>query len=195
MKKLLLAVFICLTGFAAMAEMPINFGIHGGVSSNRIKFEDLSSVRGSQANTGYMFGAFMRLNFGKLYLEPALNYSHKKSTAEGKRAAVGESRNNIELKRNTFDIPVMVGFQVLDLSIVKIRAFLGPQISVGKMQNLKQLGSEVRADKANWSGKVGLGLDVWKLTFDADYEKGFGKLSHELKAPRSYNFTLGFKII
>lgn len=195
MKKLLLAAFICLSGFAAMAELPINFGIHGGVSSNRIKFEDLSSVRGSQANTGYMVGAFMRLNFGKLYLEPALNYSHKKATAEGKRSSVGETRTNVDLKRNTFDIPVMVGFQLIDLSIAKIRAFLGPQISVGKMKNLKQLGNEVSADKANWSGKVGLGVDIWKLTFDVDYQKGFGKLSHELKSPRSYNFTLGLKII
>lgn len=195
MKKLLLLVFVCLCGYGAMAEMPINIGIHGGMSSNRIKFRDLTSVRGSEANTGYMIGAFARVNFGKIYLEPSLNYSHKTSTAQGKRSNVGENRSNIDLERNTFDIPVMLGWQMIDLSIVKIRAFLGPQVSVGKMKNLKKLGNEVDADKANWSGKVGLGVDVWKLTFDVDYEKGFKKLSHELKAPRSFNFTLGLKII
>jgi len=193
MKKLAVLLLACFLGFGAMAEMPINLGIHGGISSNRIKFEDLRSVRGSESNTGFMVGAFMRVNFGKLYLEPALNYSHKKSTAEGFKT-VNTPRENFDLEMNTFDIPVMLGLQVLDLSIVKIRAFVGPELSVGKIKNLKRLG-DVSADKANWRGKAGIGLDIWKLTFDVDYEKGFQKLSHELKAPRSFNFTLGLKII
>lgn len=194
MKKLTILLFVCLLGNAAMAELPVNFGIHGGISSNRINFKDLRNVRGSEANTGYMLGAFMRANFGKLYLEPALNYSHKKSTAQGKKSDASSSRENFNLEMNTFDIPVMVGVKVLDFSAVKIRAFVGPELSVGKIKNLKKLG-DVSADKANWRGKAGIGLDIWKLTFDMDYEKGFKKLSHELKAPRSFNFTLGFKII
>lgn len=194
MKKLLVLLFVCLCGYGAMAEMPINLGIHGGISSNRIKFKDLRSVHGSEANTGFMVGAFMRVNFGKLYLQPALNYSHKKSTAEGIKTSAGSKRDNFDLEMNTFDIPVLLGLQVLDLSVVKIRAFLGPQLSIGKIKNLKRLG-DVSADKANWRGKAGIGLDIWKFTFDVDYEKGFQKLSHELKAPRSFNFTLGLKII
>lgn len=193
MKKLAILLFACLWGFGAIATKPINLGIHGGVSSNRINFHDLRSVHGSQANTGYMIGAFMRANLGKIYLEPALNYAHKKSTAEGYRK-VETPKENFNLEMNTFDIPVMVGFHILDISAVKIRLFLGPQLSVGKIKNLKRLG-EISADKANLRGKAGIGLDIWKLTFDADYEKGLQKLSHELKSPRSFNFTLGFKII
>ena len=136
----------------------------------------------------------MRVNLGKLYLEPALNYSHKKSVLETQTLAVGEDPSNLDLKLNTFDIPVMLGFQVLDLSIVKLRAFLGPVLSVGKVKNLKKLG-DISTDKTNWHGKVGVGVDVWKLTFDIDYEKAFKNLGHELKAPRSFNFTLGLKII
>ena len=141
-----------------------------------------------------MVGAFMRVNLGKLYLEPALNYSHKKSVLETQTLAVGEDPSNLDLKLNTFDIPVMLGFQVLDLSIVKLRAFLGPVLSVGKVKNLKKLG-DISTDKTNWHGKVGVGVDIWKLTFDIDYEKAFKNLGHELKAPRSFNFTLGLKII
>ena len=136
----------------------------------------------------------MRVNLGKLYLEPALNYSHKKSVLETQTLAVGEDPSNLDLKLNTFDIPVMLGFQVLDLSIVKLRAFLGPVLSVGKVKNLKKLG-DISTDKTNWHGKVGVGVDIWKLTFDIDYEKAFKNLGHELKAPRSFNFTLGLKII
>lgn len=188
MKKLAILLLACLSGFGAIATKPVNLGIHGGISSNRLKFHDLVNIRGSEANTGYMLGAFMRANIGKIYLEPALNYAHKKSTAEN------SADEHFNLEMNTFDIPVMVGYHIVDLSAVKIRAFLGPQFSVGKIKNLKKLG-DVSADKTNWRGKAGIGLDIWKLTFDIDYEKGFQKLSHELKSPRSFNFTLGFKII
>lgn len=129
MKKLFLVLFVCLCGLATKAEMPINIGIHGGVSNNRIKFEDLRSVRGSESNIGYMVGAFMRINFGKLYLEPSLNYSHKTSTAKGIVTNAGSSRENFDLKMNTFDIPVMVGFKLLDLSVVKLRACRSPNIN------------------------------------------------------------------
>ena len=194
MKKLFLTVCVCVCGLAAMAQSPINIGIHGGTSSNRINFKDLKSAISSRSGQGYMLGAFVRVNLGALYLEPSLNFSHKKSIAEGIQPNAGEERPTITLKNNTFNIPVMVGLQLLDLSIAKLRVFVGPQYSVGKLKNLKELGN-IDQNKSNWSGKVGVGLDIWKLTFDIDYEKGFNKIAHELKAPRSFNFTLGLKII
>lgn len=194
MKKLLLATLVCFWGIGVMAQLPVNLGIHGGISSNRIKVRDLPTVIGTQANTGFMLGGFMRLNLGKLYLEPSLNYSHKKSIVEQDQLFLGEDENKVDLKLNTFDIPLMVGFQVLDLSILRLRAFLGPVLSVGKIKNLKHLG-DVSTDKTNWHGKIGVGADIWKLTFDIDYEKAFKDLGHKIKAPRSFNFTLGLKII
>ncbi len=196
MKKLALLLLVCFFGYSAMADMPINIGIHGGISSNRINFRDLQSIHGSRAAQGYMLGGFMRINLGGLYLEPALNFAHKKSIAEGNRTSVSdETRPTYTIKNNTFQIPVMLGFQLVDLSVAKIRLFLGPQFSAGNLKNLKKLGDEIDPNKSYWSGKVGVGVDVWKLTFDIDYEKGFQKMAHELKAPRSYNFTLGLKII
>lgn len=194
MKKLLLATLVCFLGIGAMAQLPINLGIHGSISSNRIKVKDLPTVIGTQANTGYMLGGFIRLNLGKLYLEPSLNYSHKKSIIEQDQLSLGGDENKVDLKLNTFDIPLMVGVQVLDLSILRLRAFLGPVLSVGKISNLKHLG-DVSADKTNWHGKIGVGADLWKLTFDIDYEKAFKDMGHKIKAPRSFNFTVGLKII
>lgn len=195
MKKLTLLLLACIIGYAVKAEMPINIGIHGGVSSNRINFRDLTSVHGSRADQGYMLGAFMRINFGSLYLEPAVNFIQKKSIAEGKTTPQNPDRPSYTIKNNALGIPIMLGVQLIDLSVAKIRLFLGPQYSIGKLKNLKNLGNEIDPNNSNWSGKVGVGIDVWKLTFDIDYEKGLHKMAHELKAPRSYNFTLGLKII
>ncbi len=195
MKKLVSLLLVCLCSYAAMADMPINIGIHGGVSSNRINFRDLTSVHGSRADQGYMLGAFMRINLGAFYLEPALNFAQKKSIAEGNRTQENPERPTYTIKNNACEIPLMLGVQLMDLSVAKIRLFAGPQYAVGKLKNLKKLGNEIDPNKSNWSGKVGLGMDIWKLTFDVDFEKGFHKMAHELKAPRSFNFTLGLKLI
>ena len=58
MKKIFTLLCICCLGFGAMAQLPINLGVHGGISSNRIKFKDIPQAIGTQANTGYMVGAF-----------------------------------------------------------------------------------------------------------------------------------------
>lgn len=188
MKKLILLSIVCLTGLHAMAELPVHFGIHGGVSSNRIKFAKSLSELKTQADKGFMVGAFLRLNLKSLYLEPSFNYSRQKSIA-----GVDDQHLDIKLENNTFEIPIMFGVKILDLSVFKLRAFLGPQVSFGKLKNIKHL--DLSPDKTNWSGRVGLGIDLWKFTFDVDYEKGFHKMAPEIKAPRAYNFTLGFKII
>ena len=41
MKKIFTLLCICCLGFGAMAQLPINLGVHGGISSNRIKFKDI----------------------------------------------------------------------------------------------------------------------------------------------------------
>lgn len=108
----------------------------------------------------------------------------------GTTTATQQVDRNIKL--NSFDIPVMLGFEVLDISVLKLRTYLGPVVSFPKLKNVKQLSD---SEKTNWHGKLGVGIDIWKLTFDIDYEKAFKNLGHNLKAPRSFNFTLGFKII
>ena len=194
MKKFLIFFFLYLSSYALVAQSPLNIGIHGGISSTRIKVKDLPYQLKTGSHTGYMIGAFARINLGPLYLEPALNYSHK----EGE---VKSSTTKSTLKYNAFDIPVMIGLHVLDLSALKLRAYLGPVASfTGKLKwDKDDFGNWIDNDKVMWNGKVGVGIDFWKLTFDIDYEKGLKKFQDKndvkIKAPRSFNFTLGFKII
>ena len=97
---------------------------------------------------------------------------------------------------NTVDVPIMVGWKFINLAVAKVRFYLGPQFSIGSIKNLKRLTQEsIDEDKVTVRGKVGLGVDVGNLTFDLDVEKGVKEMSNELKAPRSFNLTIGFKFI
>lgn len=194
MKKLLLLWALCTGYWICAAQSPLNIGIHGGLSNTKIKVKDVRTALKTGAHTGYMIGAFARVNLGPLYVEPSLNFSHRESEIKGDGV-------HTSLKYNSFDIPLMLGLHILELSAVKLRAYLGPVASfTGKLKwNEGEFGSRLKNDKTMWNGKIGIGVDVWKLTFDIDYEKGLKKFQKneelKIKAPRSFNFTLGLKII
>lgn len=191
MKRIIVLLVACFCGFTAMAEFPINIGVHGGVSSNRIKVKDIPYNIKTRAHSGFMLGAFCRINLGTLYIEPSLNFNQKKSVIEAENL---DSESTMKI--NSFDIPLMLGVKILDFSVLKLRGYLGPVASFpGKIKNLPSGFSDFNSKNTMWNGKIGVGVDVWKLTFDIDYEKSFQNLGHDFKAPRSYNFTLGFKII
>ena len=192
MKKVVTLLVVCFCAVsAAMAVSPINIGVHGGISSNRIKLKDIPYNIKTRAHSGFMVGAFCRVNLGLLYIEPSLNFSQKKSVIEAENL-----NSESTMKVNSFDIPLMLGVKILDISILKLRGYLGPVVSFpGKIKDLPHGLSDLNSKNAIWNGKIGVGVDVWKLTFDVDYEKSFQSLGHDLKAPRSYNFTLGFKFI
>lgn len=174
-----LALF-CLIGATTMAQsLPINIGVHGGWNDAKIKTKEFKV----DSHGGYMFGAFVRINFGSIYLEPALNFAHKESR--------GKDVEWAKLKYNSIDIPVMVGYNILELSIFKLRGFAGPVASF----LTKDVNKNLDTDNVMWNGKVGAGVDVWKVTFDIDYEFGLKKFGDGVKAPKSWNLTLGFKII
>lgn len=191
MKKLVLLSLLCLFSIATMAQSsPINIGIHAGWNDTKI---NLSGYKMS-ARSGYMFGVFARLNLSKLYLEPAVNYSYKES-----KANTGTIING-KLKYSSIDIPVMVGLHILKLPAFNLRGFLGPVVSF-LTKDVNLTGKDVNfdpkfdTDKTMFNGKIGIGADMWKLTFDMDYEFGLKKFGDRVKTPNSFNITIGFKII
>lgn len=179
MKKLVFLALFSLIGVTAMAQsFPISLGIHAGWNDTKIKSKEFKV----ESHGGYMIGAFARINLGSFYLEPALNFSHKESKVD-----VGSIGN---FKYSSIDIPIMLGYKIVDLSLFKFRGFVGPVASFAT----KKLNDIVDTDKTMWNGKLGLGVDLWKVTFDVDYEFGLKKFGDGVKAPKSWNLTLGFKI-
>ncbi len=201
MKKIILLSAVCLCCFSVFGQLPINFGIHGGVSNTKLKVDRSSSgpidYLKSSAKTGFMVGLFGRINLGPIYVEPSLNYSHRESETKIDNGNIqGNGTGYGRVKYDSFDIPVMLGIPFVDLSVVKLRLFAGPVASFTGKLKIKDLGAfKADNDKVMWNGKVGLGVDVWKITFDMDYEKSFKKFQNDVKGPSAFNFTLGFKII
>lgn len=185
MKKNVLLIVFCLSALGSMAQSPIDFGFHGGWNNTKI---DLKEFKVSSHN-GYMFGAFLRINIADFYLEPALNFSHRESMVE-------KTDTEIKVKYSAVDIPVMVGYSLINTAVFRLRGFAGPVASIltDKLK-IKELYDNLKSDKTMWSGRVGAGIDLWKITFDAGYEFGLKKFSNEVKAPATLNLKVGFKLL
>ncbi|MRT92985.1 porin family protein [Ancylomarina sp. 16SWW S1-10-2] len=195
MKKLLLVAAISLFSSALFAQLasPISIGIHGGLVSTKAD-TDISGIK-DKADNGMMLGAFARINLNKWYIQPELNYVSRKSTLE----YMGGSA---DIKTKSIDIPVLLGYKIIKLPVIKVRAFAGPVASFSIDDNFKDFVTDgvndfsPKVKDAVWNAKVGAGIDVWKLTFDVDYEFGLTDVSSEfLKKNKMFNVTLGFRLL
>lgn len=213
MRKIVLVALLFVFSGTAFAQLssPITLGLHAGLVSTKLDAEATSQMPSvddikERSENGMMMGAFLRVNFNKWYLQPELNYVKRK----GKLNVGIEALNNIlptDITLHSLDIPVLLGYKIIKLPIFKLRAFAGPVASFKLDQslnfgNITDETSNVVNDiksadfkSAVWNGKVGVGVDVWKLTLDLDYEFGLTDVSSEfLKKNKMVNVTLGFKL-
>jgi len=196
MKKLLLVAAICLFSSALFAQLasPISLGVHGGIVSTKLdtKIPNVSDLK-DKSDNGMMLGAFARINIKKWYIQPELNFVSRKS-----EIVIGGVSGDFKTK--SMDIPMLLGYKIVKLPLFKLRAFAGPvasfNIDDSFSSTLKQQFKDEDLEGAVWNGKVGAGIDVWKLTLDVDYEFGLTDVSSEfLKKNKMVNVTLGFRFL
>ncbi|MCT4601069.1 MAG: PorT family protein [Marinifilaceae bacterium] len=209
MKKIFLSLFICVIAFTASAQLasPISLGVHAGWASTKINVSDLSlggiksSVKES-ASGGYMMGVFARINLGKLYIQPALDYSVKKGKIEIPTSQIaGAKMIASDLEYSSIDIPILLGYKIIKLPFMNIHVYAGPVASFSTKKlsltdaKFKTLDDAIDPDRAIWNIKLGAGVEIWKLNIDFDYEKGLKNFSKDFKAPEIFNITIGLRII
>jgi len=188
MKKFVLLAFFILCGIFAYGQ--IDFGFKLGYNSS-VGLNDLNSITKGKytldsakidAKNNFMVGAFSRINFGKIYLQPELlyvggkkNYSETVIVSEGNTASYDK-----KVTMSMIDIPVLLGYKLLDLKLANVRVFIGPKFrfnagSKFKVENFNSTGEISKDDitkeikKSQVGLESGLGVDILKLTIDARF--------------------------
>ena len=122
-RNLLITAFILVCFFSYSQEFAI--GIKGGLNNNTIG--NLNSRGGSfqtghpdeiftpNNKMGYLFGAFLNIEFGKLFIRPEVNYVELKNSYDFPNLESNWSTNKI-------DVPVLVGYKIFD----PVSIYLGP---------------------------------------------------------------------
>ena len=212
MKKTFLLTAALLTmGSAAFAGggFDITFGPKVGYQTARLSYEK-ASIKSGFSNH-FTSGIFVRANFGRLYVQPEVLWFKTSDVFDVN--VVGTGSNNylniptgadvsLTLNQMCLQVPVLVGYDILDLRLITLRGHIGPTANfVLSSKTLvdysvsatngdgAQITQEGEADTneglnpktISWGMQVGLGVDLLKrITLDINYNFGMSKLFGKL---------------
>ncbi len=185
MKRLIFAAVLLLS--FTMANAQFNFGLKAGYNSS-LNFEDISAVQSGDYNlddvkselaSGFHAGAFARVFIDKLYIQPEVLYSLQKKDYQITLQDI--SNNTVSVDKfvtfNTIDVPLLVGYKLLDLKVANLRAFAGPKfrLNAGSQISFKNLTEGANIDTEALKGEfkdsqigleAGAGIDVLMFALD-----------------------------
>ena len=201
MKKIIVILFLFLPWLFSAETMFGQFSLGVKVGYNASKLStNIDSVK-TNFKSGFQFGAFVRIG-KKLYVQPELYY-----TTQGGVFTSNTQNWKQTIKIGSLDVPVLVGYKLINAKIVNLRILAGPEASFVVNKSIAEGGTSTGPltsgdlKSVNWSIQAGAGVDVWLLTLDIRYQIGLNQLVSEVK---NYKFdsknnvwviSLGFKII
>jgi hypothetical protein len=164
MKKL--AIFFVLTAFALAGNSQgvFNAGLKAGMNTSKLS----SNVNDYTPQTinNYSFGAFARVNLGRLYIQPEAYYNSKGGEYIDK--ITPSTINSFDLK--TVDVPALLGLKIIDQKAFNIRILGGPVFSFLTDKSVKGQFTSDQLKNSFFGWQYGAGVDFLFLTFDARME-------------------------
>ena len=223
MKKVLLlfaALFIATVANAQIS--PITFGPKVGYQTTKLSMDKQNIKSDFKGNMA--FGVFARLTIKNVVLQPELLYFKSGKVFEVSALGDNWGLNNLipnptfTINQSNLALPIMIGYQFIDIPIIKMRANVGPvfYFAVGKTEYSSNLTGDTKTkvqespnEDMTMGAALNLGIDIWKLTLDVNYSLGLtDAFDDEINVPgvgeveigddtkqNIFTVTLGFKIL
>lgn len=182
--KFYLMVAVLMATAGAVKAQTVDFGIKAGLNYATMP-TSLKSVTDKEGKVGYNFGAFARV--GKsLYFQPEFNYVTFKS-------AYNYASNTYKPKFHQLNLPLMVGYKLINTDALNFRISAGPDINYTLNKAEGPAGFDYK--KLNAGGVINAGVDIGNLTIDARYSRGLTKINKGLGAKTGlFNLSVGLKV-
>jgi hypothetical protein len=198
MKKAFLFSALLFLSAAVFAQFTIGPKIGVTMSKLKTTFPEIKE----EMKTGFQFGAFARIG-KKLYIQPEVMFS----TGGGKIKTEGTDLKTT-VKLNSVQIPVLVGFKLLNLKVVNFRIMGGPAVSIVTNKEIEfddDLLDPITTDNIKdgiWTFQLGAGVDVLMFALDVRYEWGLNNIYDPPSGADDYDMknnvwtvSLGWKIL
>jgi hypothetical protein len=152
----------------------VEFGVKAGISSynlaetNIIVPDQNLSISIHEAEYGHHLGVYSRLKISALYMEPALLFNSNKVSYLLEDYGESPWQTIKNETYNTLDIPVLLG---LKLGPVRLQGGAVSHLFINSLSDFIDIKDyDQKFKKATYGFQAGLGLDIWKLRFDLNYE-------------------------
>lgn len=208
MNRSLFSLIFLLFSVASFAQ--IEFGLKAGLSSYDLANEGFLINDGdkqvewniSNAGYGHHFGIYTRLSLLGVYLEPALLFNSNRVThdiTEYSESGVFTKVKNE--KYNQLDIPVMAGIK---LGVLRFQGGVVGHLFINSISDVVDFkGYDQRFKTGSYGWQAGVGLDIWKLRMDLNFEGNLDKFGDHITIngqdyafedrPSRLLLTLGYK--
>ena len=177
MKKLLLVLAVVLFANVANAE---GFGFHLGAKLG-YQTANLSLQKADIENgfsNHFTAGIFGRVTIKNVLIQPELMWF--KSGQVFNLENDGIINPTLTMTQQNLALPIFVGYQFLDLKLVKLRANVGPVMYFVIDQTNKcsydDQAIDIDANGMTWGGALNVGIDVLMFTLDINYSFGLTNL-------------------
>ena len=190
MKKLLVIIFIVLLSVPAFSQ--IKFGLKAGVSTTSLSMSSFSTITSgsttytvnalTSAKYGFNGGAFVRLTFFGIYVQPELLFSTRTNEYTVTDVTNQATPVSYVAKQNfnKLDIPVLVGFK---LGPLRLNAGPSGSLLINSPKDLiTNPDYKNNYNKLTFGYQAGLGFDLLgHLTFDVRYEGSLKKYQNQIQ--------------
>ena len=171
MKKVVLII----AAFFAISTIQAQFHFGPQIGYTASKLSTNTSEITSDFKSNFLFGAFVRIG-EKIYVQPEINWL----TQGGIWKESGVDKD-IEMTYKTVQIPVSVGWRMIDLKLVNIRIFGGAAANIATNKEMKIGDIDEPLEDADWNSvawqyQVGAGVDVLMFALDVKYMGGINNL-------------------
>lgn len=184
----------------ARTRVTVNYGIKGGFTASLFLIPHFkvngASVDEVQNNykIGYFGAAFMRINFGRHFLQPEISYNvnrcditFDKPQPEGAPDNWTPEQASITSSLHSIDIPVIYGYNFIKSGPYSLGIFAGPKIrclltgqSEVTFNNFDQDNIRETLRRFNLSATLGVAVTISKVFFDFRYDIGLHNISKRI---------------
>jgi hypothetical protein len=189
MSKLTIILVILLLALKVQSQDFFDAGLKLGINYSKISahLEDYDP----QTICKYSFGAFTRVNLGRLYFQPEIYYNSK--GGEETKKTDSSIVNSFDLK--TVDVPALVGLKLVNQRDFNLRILTGPVLSFLTDKSVEgQLTREnLHNSQVGW--QYGVGVDLLFVTLDTRMESFQKNFYDGIKSKNgTFVINLGIKL-
>lgn len=199
MKKKILLLSLLLTFSAATIAQPtIDLGIKAGVNNSKVTFKRSEFSTESIVKTHV--GAYGRIGFGNIYVQPELYFSAKGGEVLESGSTTSERVARFNL--SNVDVPLLLGIKVFNGENSNLRIMAGPVFSFLTSKEVIDHNFFTKDNLKNhyFGYQYGVGVDVWNFFLDVRMENGANNLysypGEDLSGKnQTFMVTAGFRIL
>ena len=176
-------VFGVVTGEQAYAQLKINpiFGL------NFFSISKDPPGTNSEVGVGFNIGANLRVDNGQFYFQPGLHYQRQ---GFGLNIDTSAQTYSAKININSVRVPLLVGLKlipVLPLEVinVNIHGGIAPTFLLSATDNSTGANVTDQYNSVSLGGVIGVGVELFFITVDVDYEYGFLNFYNQNKVPAS----------